>query len=67
MKDSDTQIQVKGGEEKMDEIQQTIFREVCPHCGKEITSLSRTQAEYNFKAHLLSCKLNPENISNGKQ
>lgn len=67
MKDSDTQIQVKGGEEKMDEIQQTIFREVCPHCGKEITSLSKVQVESNFKFHVQYCKLNPNSLKNGKQ
>lgn len=40
---------------KMDEIQQNVFREICPYCKKEITSLHKGQLDYNFKAHLISC------------
>ncbi len=39
-----------------DKIKNKIYRKVCPICKKEITSLSEEQADYNFKAHLISCE-----------
>ena len=33
-----------------------IKKKVCPNCGKIIESLYDKQLEYNYNAHLLSCK-----------
>jgi hypothetical protein len=32
----------------------------CQYCGKEITSLYEKQADYNLKAHELTCKKRPD-------
>lgn len=37
-----------------------IKKKVCPHCGKKIESLYDTQLDYNYQAHLLSCKIKDE-------
>ena len=34
-----------------------IKKKVCPKCGKVIKSIYDKQLEYNFNAHLLSCKV----------
>lgn len=56
MQKGDAQTSKKGGRKKMETISRKIFREICPHCAKEIVSLNEKQLEYNFKAHLISCK-----------
>lgn len=35
---------------------QKILSKKCHKCNKEITSLYKEQLEYNYNAHLLSCK-----------
>lgn len=35
---------------------QKLFNKRCPKCGKEISSLSKGQFEYNFNEHLKSHK-----------
>ncbi|MEK6760703.1 MAG: hypothetical protein AABX93_02155 [Nanoarchaeota archaeon] len=47
---------LKGGEKKMEQKQQMVFTETCKKCGKIVSSLSKGQVEFNFKAHLISCK-----------
>ncbi|MFA5652330.1 MAG: hypothetical protein WC933_03115 [Candidatus Paceibacterota bacterium] len=47
--------QEKGGAE-MEKIQTTIFKEICPFCGREMTSIYEEQLKYNFKLHKDSCK-----------
>lgn len=39
----------------MDE-EKKILTKKCPHCGKEFFSLYENQLDYNFEAHILSCK-----------
>jgi len=44
-------------EEKKTEKQETFpLEKTCPYCGKVISSLYPTQLDYNYRAHLLSCK-----------
>lgn len=38
-----------------------IHKRKCQYCGKEIESLYEKQADYNLKAHEISCKKNPDN------
>ena len=33
-----------------------VFKRKCKYCEKEITSLYEKQADYNLKAHELSCE-----------
>ena len=33
-----------------------ILKKKCPYCKKEITSMYVKQLEYNYQAHLISCK-----------
>lgn len=33
-----------------------IHELTCPKCGKLITSLYESQADYNMKAHMITCK-----------
>lgn len=33
-----------------------VKKQVCPYCGKVIESLYDKQLEYNYNAHLLTCK-----------
>lgn len=37
-----------------------ILIKKCKRCGKEITSIYQKQLDYNYKAHLLSCKIKGE-------
>jgi len=37
-------------------MEKKILKKICPYCGKEIISIYKSQLEYNFKAHILSCK-----------
>ncbi len=55
------QLEEKEEVKKMKIEQAQIYTEKCPRCGKEIQSLSREQADYNFKAHLLSCQARKNN------
>lgn len=34
-----------------------IFEFVCPICQKKISSLVKSQAEFNYQVHLASCKI----------
>lgn len=45
----------KGGKEEM-EINQTVFKEVCEKCGKEIIATTDRQAKANMATHKLYCK-----------
>lgn len=33
-----------------------LLKKICPYCGKEIISLYEAQLDYNYEAHILSCK-----------
>lgn len=33
-----------------------VLTKKCPYCGKEISSMYESQLEYNYQAHVLSCK-----------
>ncbi len=48
----------KGGKKKMEtlEVAQTLYREICPICNKELTSQYRSQLRYNLKIHIEACK-----------
>jgi len=34
-----------------------ILKKECPHCKKVIESLYPKQLEYNYQAHVISCKM----------
>lgn len=59
--------ELKGGEEQMEVETQEVYKEICPYCNREMSSLYKEQLEYNFKLHKDSCKKRPSEKQHEKQ
>jgi len=44
-----------------------IFKAKCPTCGKEISSLSEKQFNYNYEQHIKSHERKEKEVKNGRK
>mgnify|MGYP007071581557 CR=1 FL=1 len=61
-----TKKEIKGGNEKMDKIQRTVYRDFCQYCNREFVSLNERQIEQIKASHEMYCKKNPSIKENEK-